>query len=127
MGYVYFNPNPLQRRNIGDCSVRAISKALGISWDSSYIDLASHGFFLKDMPSANVTINSYLHSKGFRRYAISNLVPDCYSIKDFANDHKKGKFIVGTGSHVVCIESGSYFDTWDSGSECLEFYWKKED
>lgn len=126
MAYVYFNPNPLQRRNIGDCTIRAISKALNVSWDSAYIDLVSQGFFLKDMPSSNVVLNSYLHSKGFRRYAVSNLKPDCYSVRDFANENRKGTFIVGTGSHVVAIKDGSYFDSWDSGSECLEYYWKKE-
>ena len=123
----YYNPNPLQKKNIGDCTVRAISKALNTSWDSAYIDLASQAFFLKDMPSSNSIVNSYLHSKGFRRYAISNLCPDCYSFKDFANDHPKGTYILGTGSHVACVKDGVLFDSWDSSMEVPIFYWKKEE
>ncbi len=123
----YYNPNPLQKKNIGDCTVRAISKALNTSWDSAYIDLASQAFFLKDMPSSNSIVNSYLHSKGFRRYAISNLCPDCYSFKDFANDHPKGTYILGTGSHVACVKDGVLFDSWDSSMEIPIFYWKKEE
>lgn len=124
--YRYFNPNPLQRKGVGDCTIRAIAKALDKSWDSGYIDLASQGFFMKDMPSSNVTLNSYLHSKGFRRYAISNLCPDCYTFKDFANDHKNGIYILGTGSHVACIQAGIIWDAWDSSTEVPEYYWRKE-
>lgn len=54
MAYVYYNPNPYQRRGIGDCTIRCLAKALNTSWDSAYIELASQGFFLKDMPSSNV-------------------------------------------------------------------------
>ena len=125
--YVYFNPNPIQRKNSGDCTVRAIAKALNMSWDSAYIDLASQAFFNKDMPSSNAIVNSYLHSKGFRRYVISNLCPDCYTFKDFANDHPRGTFIVGTGTHVACIKDGRLYDSWDSSMENPVFYWKKED
>lgn len=126
MSYVYFNPNPLQRKNVGDCTVRCLAKALNISWDSAFIDLASHAFFSKDMPSSNSVINAYLHSKGYRRYVISNLCPDCYTFKDFANDHKEGTYIVGTGTHVACIKDGTLYDAWDSSSEVPLFYWKKE-
>jgi len=127
MSFVYFNPNPLQRKHIGDCTIRALSKALNIPWDSAYIDLASQGFFLKDMPSSNAVVNSYLHSKGFRRYVVSNLCIDCYSVSDFAKEHPKGTYIVGTGSHVVCVKDGNYFDTWNSGDEIIIYYWKRED
>ena len=125
--FVYYNPNPLQRKNVGDCTVRAISKALNSTWDSAFIDLASQAFFNKDMPSSNSVVSAYLHSKGFRRYAISNLCPDCYTFKDFANDHQKGTYVVGTGSHVACIKDGRLFDAWDSSNEVPIFYWRKDD
>ena len=127
MGFVYYQPNPLKKGGIGDCSVRAVSKALNIPWDSAYIDLVTQGYFLKDMPSSNSILSAYLHSKGFRRYAISNLCPDCYTFKDFANDHPVGTYIVGTGTHVACIKNGTLWDSWDSSSEIPIFYWKKED
>lgn len=34
--YQYFMNNPLGRKTVGDCSVRAISKALGVSWDEAH-------------------------------------------------------------------------------------------
>ena len=39
--YVHFNNNPLGRNTVGDCSVRAVSKALGVSWDEAH-DMLSH-------------------------------------------------------------------------------------
>jgi len=38
MAYEYYNPNPMSR-NVGDCSVRAISKALDTDWETAYIDI----------------------------------------------------------------------------------------
>ena len=39
MGFVYWNPNPLRRDNAGDCTVRAITKAMddqGYDWEKTY-------------------------------------------------------------------------------------------
>ena len=49
MAYEYFNNNPM-KRNVGDCSVRAISKALGIDWESAYITIMLSGYAMCDMP-----------------------------------------------------------------------------
>ena len=126
MSFVYFNPNPRNRKNVGDCTVRAVSKALGISWETAYIDLVMQGYELADMPSSNVVMNAYLHSKGFSKHVIDDLCPDCYSIRDFADEHFKGIYILGTGTHVVCIKDGNYYDSWDSGDEIPIYYYQKE-
>ena len=39
MSYVYFNENPAGR-SVGDCAVRAVSKALGKTWEEAYVELA---------------------------------------------------------------------------------------
>lgn len=124
--FVYYNPNPRNRKNVGDCTVRAISKALNVSWETAYIDLVMQGYELADMPSSNVVMSSYLHSKGFSKHVIDDSCPDCYSIRDFAIDHPEGVFILGTGTHVVAVVDGSYFDSWDSGDEIPIYYYRKE-
>lgn len=35
MAFIYYNPNPMSRI-VGDCAVRAISKALDIDWELAY-------------------------------------------------------------------------------------------
>ena len=46
-----YNPNPENLRT-DDCTVRAISKILGISWDAAYLSLTLIGFQMKAMPDA---------------------------------------------------------------------------
>lgn len=123
--YVEFNPNPV-RALVGDCTVRAISKALNKSWQDIYIELAIQGLNMNDMPSSNRVWGEYLYRNGFRRFIIPDSCPDCYTIKDFCREHNRGKFILATGTHVVCAVNGNYYDSWDSGNEVPIYYWKRE-
>ena len=128
MSYQYYNPNPRHRRAVGDCTIRAISKALGISWEAAYVDLVIQGFLLGDMPSSNMVMDSYLKSQGFTKQVIKDTCPDeCYTIEDFTDDHPQGTYILGTGTHVVAVDSGTYFDSWPSGDETPIYYYKKEE
>lgn len=126
MPYVMFNANP-DWVYVGDCTVRAISKLMDQDWDSTYINLALQGFMLKDMPSSNHVWGSYLRGMGFKRVAIPNTCPDCYTVRDFAGDYPDGKYLLATGTHVVTVENGDYYDTWDSGDEVPIYYWVKEE
>ena len=33
--YSYYNPNPIKNKRVGDCVVRALSKATGKSWEET--------------------------------------------------------------------------------------------
>lgn len=121
-----YNANPKVAR-VGDCTVRAISKALDKSWDEVYIGLALQGFVDKDMPSSNAVWGNYLRGHGFERRIIPNTCPDCYTVADFSEDHKHGSYILALSGHVVAVKDGVYFDTFDSGENLPIFYWSKED
>ena len=120
-----FANNPLGK-SVGDCSVRAIAKVTKQSWIWAYVQLCIQGLMMADMPNSDAVWGAFLKSNGFRRYVIPDSCPDCYTISDFAKDHQKGVYAVGTGSHVVAIINGIYFDSWDSGNEVPIFYWRKE-
>ena len=45
--YSYYNPHPSKDR-IGDCVIRAISKALNQSWEETYIELCLLGYMMGD-------------------------------------------------------------------------------
>ena len=124
MSYVYYNPNPL-KISVGDCTIRAISKALSISWEKTYLSLAIQGFNMYDMPSANRVWGQFLKDNGFRKYQLPDTCPDCYTIRDFCMGFPRGTYVVGTGEHVVCIKNGNYYDSWDSGNEILIYYFKR--
>ena len=123
--YRFFNPNPISVR-VGDCVVRAICKATGYKWEHVYTDLCDFGLQMADMPSANSVWGAYLRYLGFNRYVIDPECPDCYTVRSFANDHKSGTYILALSGHVVCVNDGDYFDTWDIGDEVPVYYWEKE-
>ena len=122
--WIEYNPNPLGKR-VGDCVVRAISKALNKPWQETYTDLCVQGFMLGDLPSSNTVWSVYLKHKGFKRHTVDDC-PDCYSIEDFCQEHPQGVFVIGTGSHTVCVCDGCYYDAWQSGDETPLYYFEKE-
>lgn len=125
MGYIFNNPNP-DGNFTDDCTIRALSIALNKDWDDIYVELAVYGFMLKDMMMKNRTWNKYLKDHGFKRHVIPDTCPDCYTIREFCEDNPVGTFIVATGSHVVAVINGNYFDSWDSGNEVPVYYFQKE-
>ena len=124
--WVEWNPNPLGKR-VGDCTVRAVAKGTGESWEDAYSGMALEGFLLSDMPSANNVWGAYLRRKGFTRHMIPDTCPDCYTVKDFCKDHPKGMYIVALHGHVIAVNDGDYFDSWDSGNETPLYYFQKGD
>lgn len=125
MPFIFYNPNPKNQR-VGDCAVRAISKAIGQDWADSFIGLASEALILKDMPSANIVWGTYLRKYGFEEKAISAICPNCVTVAEFARENPKGRFVLATANHVVTVIDGNYYDTWDSGDEIVIYYYKKE-
>lgn len=124
--YSAYNPNPIGAR-VGDCTVRAIAKATGQSWERVYMGLCVDGFSLGDMPSANHVWGAYLRRNGFRRHALPDTFPDCCTVADFCRDHPHGVYVLAISGHVVCAVDGDWYDTWDSGGEIPVYYWAKED
>lgn len=118
----HYNPNPLMKRE-GDCTVRAICKATGKSWDSVYAHLSAYGFIHKAMPSTNHIWGKYLRKLGFGRRLIEE---DC-TVEEFCREHPEGTYILATDGHVVCAVDGFYYDSWDSGQEVPVYYWARGD
>lgn len=125
MSYEFYNPNPKNQR-VGDCAVRAISKAIGTDWADAYIELCAEGLSLRDMPNSNYVWGMFLKKYGFTEHMISSLCPDCVTVSQFAKDHPKGRYVLALQNHVVAVVNGTYFDTWDSGNEIVLYYYKKE-
>lgn len=121
--YKYYNPNPAGAR-VGDCTVRALCKATGKSWDEVYCGLCAYGHRLKDMPSANTVWGAYLRGQGFSRRLIDD-APWIYTVDDFAKEHPSGVYVLALDSHVVCVKDGMYHDAWDSGQEVPIYCWGK--
>lgn len=123
--WIKANPNP-NGKNVGDCTVRAISLATEQPWEKVYLDLCLQGYILGDMPSSNDVWSTYLTERGWKYHRLQDTCPFCYTIQDFAIEHNEGIFIVGTGSHVVCVKEGDWMDAWNSGEKIPLFFFVKE-
>ena len=122
--FMFYNPNP-QNKLVGDCVIRAICKVMNRDWEDVYVDVALQGFKMHDMPTANHVWGTYLQEHHF----IQGLLPSMYenyTVKQFCKDYPVGTYLLGIGTHVVAVQNGNYYDTWDSGDEIPIYYWRKE-
>lgn len=122
--YVYFNSNPVGAR-VGDCAVRAVSKVLRISWEEAFDLLADSAKVMGDMPSSNNVISAVLRMHGFYRENLPSFCPDCYTVREFARNNPVGTYVLGTGSHVVAVVDGNWYDAWNSGDEIPLYFWTR--
>ena len=122
MAFIRFLNNPTGR-SVGDCAVRAVSKALNIDWETAYLMIAKAGFAMGDMPSSDSVWGAVLRQNGFYRKSIPNSCPDCYTADDFCRDNPKGIYVLGFGGHVATVVDGNLYDSWDSSQLFPVYVW----
>lgn len=115
-----YNPNPSGKR-VGDCAIRACCKATGLTWDEVFDGLAEIAFRQKDVLSANAVWGEYLKNNGYRRYEPEFRM----TVADFCADHPRGTYVLGLDGHVLAVDDGFYWDTWDSGERYVLYCWKR--
>lgn len=121
-----YNPNPTGRA-VGDCSIRALTKALDIDWESAYLLAVMNGYAMGDMPSSDSVWGAVLRQNGFYRASIPDNCPDCYTAEDFAEDHPRGVYVLGFGGHVATVKDGVLYDSWDSSREIPQYIWYRKE
>ena len=124
--WIYTNPNPAGR-NVGDCSVRAVSVALNVDWETAYAMIAKVGYQMADLPSSDAVWGAVLRKNGFYRKAIPDTCPECYTAEDFCKENPKGVFVLGFGGHVATVIDGNVYDSWDSSHEIPQYYWYRKE
>ena len=121
--YVNYNANPSGKAT-GDCVIRAISTITGLPWRTVHWELATLSNEMYQMMDDNVVWHEYLRRLDFDIHTVQF---PCTRVADFGKCFPHGKYILGTGKHVIAVIDGDYYDTWDSGNELAVFYWKLEE
>ena len=121
--YIFYNANP-SGKSTGDCVIRAIATITGKTWVEVHEDLSFYSRKMYDMMDTNTVWHKYLKDLGFDIFAISD---PWLTVDDFCKRHPYGKYLLGTGRHLVAVIDGDYYDAWDSGREIPVFYWMKGD
>lgn len=121
--WIKANPNPMGKE-VPDCVIRAISIALNQPWLQTFDELCSVARMDFNMPSADSVWGHLLYLKGFEPFVLPYTCPRCITIDQFTKEFPEGIYIIGTGSHAVAVIQGDYYDSWDSGSEIVTFFWR---
>lgn len=124
--WIKYNPNPTGR-NVGDCAVRAITRALNTDWEDAYAMIVENGYAMGDMPSADSVWGAVLRQNGFYRKAIPNTCPDCYTAADFCRDNPRGTFVLAFGGHVAAVVDGNLYDSWNSSQMIPVYVWYRKE
>lgn len=119
--HVYYNPNP-KDKNTGDCAVRAISKALDVSWHVAKLLLDAYSMEMAEVETSDSVWGMILSVHGFE---MEPLMCDRCTLEGFCKKHNKGTYVVKLPNHVVAVVDGCYYDSWDSGKEIPIYCWKK--
>ena len=124
--WVYANPNPC-RREEPDCVVRAVCIATGRDWDEVHWDLCILSHYECTMPSVNWLWELYLKKNGFEKFLLPEACPTCVTVREFARLYPKGTYVIGTGTHAVCVRDGNWIDLLDSGEEVPTYFYRKKE
>lgn len=124
--YEYYEPNPVRTGAI-DCTTRALSKALDISWEKAYVMKSLNGFLMGNETVADEVWGSILREHGFKRQLVPDSCPNCYTVEQFCADHPEGTFVVKSEDHVATVKDGILYDSWPSQNKVVIYYWYRKD
>lgn len=130
--YAYYQPNETDIKDkVGDCQIRALSKALGLTWLEVF-DLTMPMCREERVPSifsCDLTRTKRLMANlGFVYTGVSNKKGTKRpTVRSFAKDHPNGRYVLSVANHVVACVDGKYYDTWDCGSHSLYGYYEFKD
>lgn len=128
--YIYYQPNKKDLKDkYGDCTIRALSKALDCTWLEAFdltipICRREQVSNIFDAPSS--VEREFLAELGFNYHGVSNKKGTKRpTVDSFAKDHPTGTYICNVANHEVTVVDGKYYDTWDCGEKALYGYYEK--
>ena len=134
----YFNSNPTCKyfksgntKNwyINDSSVRAISKALDVSWEDAYNLLSSAGRKIYNVPTSKQALHEILIENNYEFVTLGK--PQRGSsrplVSEFIENHKSDTIVLNLADYFVTAIDGDIYDVSD---KCLKSsvysYWIKK-
>lgn len=117
--FIYYSPNG---KSQDDCAVRALSKIEGITWREAFLLLSETGAEEESLIQYEHVVSKTLEKLGYNEYKVEKGKPVQLNLIT----KKIDKGIAFVKGHVVAIVEGNYYDSWDSGLENVQKYYKKE-
>ena len=143
MRFEYYNPSPKKRVKAdgtpmkwhkGDCTTRALSKALDLSWHETFKLQCEEAAKQCDNTTAKSVTKAILLANGYKQGIIDqdwvrrhHSRPTVKQVIDSAvRKFGHRKFVVNCTHHLVAAEGDTLYDTWDSGNETAWTWYYKE-
>ena len=124
VNFEYFQPNT---HRCGDCVIRAVAKALDVSWEEALTILYNTARKINDVPISTNAITETLKIYGFVWKGLRAVKgEERPTVADFAKTHEIGRYVLSVAHHAVCAIGGKYYDVWDCGFKSVYGYWFRE-
>lgn len=127
--FKYYNANPKNKRT-GDCVVRAVSLAVGYSWDIVYSKLSTLGRMNAECMESEAVYSEYLGYNGYFLQGAPKIkgTNKRYTGTQFAGilqeNNFEGTIVAHIGTHhIVTIKQGVFYDTWDCTDGAVGKVW----
>ncbi len=105
--FKYYNANPL-KRNVNDCSVRAVAKATEREWNEVYKELSDLAR-VRAITFTEIDFIDWYLKENFIAYCLPKNV---YTLENFLELKLKGNYIITMSGHVTCVIDGVCYDTF---------------
>lgn len=131
MALNYFNPNPRarvgkdgkpQKWHLGDCAVRAICAATGMSWIDAYKFASESALKVYEPFNCSKGFGQVMKDLGFIKVSYGR-GETRETVSTFARTHKSEIAILSLAGHYVCCRDGAYWDVFDCGDSTAYNYW----
>lgn len=126
----FYNANPWKRIT-ADCVVRAISAAMGQSYELTYKELFELSLKTGYMLNDKKCYEKYLSNKGWLKMPQPKKEDNtkltgkefCEVAQEFTFNYPSRMIAHVGGHHLVAIINGKIWDTWDCTPWCIGNYW----
>lgn len=116
MSFKYYNDNPL-KKDSQDCTIRAISTAIGKSWDYVYDLLSNEAQELGTMQDDREFIIDFL-DYNFERVPTYGL-----TVGEVSKEYSDYIVLITMRGHITCSKYGKIYDTFDPSERIAEYCW----
>lgn len=130
--YKYYQPNKKDIKDrCGDCAIRALTKFFSTDWLQAFDELVVYARQTQQMINGLENIKLLMEEKQIPYTSVYKpKEKNKVTVAEFANKHKQGNYIlyirVRYTTHLVCVQDGIYYDTWDCGEKIVYGYWEKK-
>ena len=115
--YKYSKKNPIGR-DVEDCVLRSISLAEGKSWRETYRELSELAIDEGLMLNSVEFVEEYLDKRYDRQCHTAK------TVEEFANEHRRGRYLVTMPNHITCIIDGVIYDTFNPAHRIMRCAWR---